>query len=150
MAAMRTATEKPTTAPNVPKPIRTKPSINAVFAMDCMISITLFRCFLSKPVKAAVAVFTSPPLRMNMEVIWISWAMAGRWNATARKSEIAMEKIARANPKISSKVIPETNMLLILDTSFWWLYWAEYLTMAVVMPQSLKLAMRFGADTAMK
>ena len=61
---------------------------------------------------------------------------------------MAIENIVRDKPKISSKANPETKMLLILSGSFWWLYWALYFTMAVLMPQSLKFAMRLGAATA--
>ena len=111
-------------------------------------SMTLFRCILSRPVKAADAVLTSAPVSMNRDVIWMSWAISGRWKMSARKPEMAIEKRVSASPRISSKAKPETSMLLIFSVSFWWLYWALYLTMAVVMPQSLKVAMRLGAPMA--
>ncbi len=101
------------------------------------------------PVKAAVAVLTKAPVRIKMDVIWINGAIAGRWYTFAKKPEIEIEKTASTKPRISSKAKPEAKTLRILCVSFSLLYWAEYLIIAVLMPQSLKVTIRLGAATAM-
>jgi hypothetical protein len=100
------------------------------------------------PVKAAVATFSIPPVRMTIELICMSSAIWGRWKPAARKPDMEIDRTVRIRPRSNSNVRPAMNMLLIFAVLFWWLYWAVYLTMAVLTPQSLKVAMRTGAFMA--
>lgn len=72
MPATRVAAVKPTVAPRVPNPKNTSAIIRPVLAMAWIISMMLFRCNFSMPVKAALAVVIMALLRINMEAIWIN------------------------------------------------------------------------------
>jgi hypothetical protein len=99
-------------------------------------------------VKAAVAAVTSAPVRMKKEAIWINGAIAGRLKLIAKKGERTKERRESNKPKTISNSTPETKMLLILATLFSLLYCAEYFIMAVLIPQSRNVEIRFGAVRA--
>ena len=139
----------PSMAPRVPSPSTTNPIMSTVLNIACNISMMLLRCIFSMPVKAAVAVFTNAPARMEKDAIWISCAIAGRlYSVVAKNPESASERIERDRPKAISKRNPETKRVRIFAALFSLLYWALYLIMAVFTPQSLKLAIRLGAANA--
>jgi hypothetical protein len=100
------------------------------------------------PVKAADAVLTSAPVKMKKEAIRINGAIAGRLKFVAKKPERTKERMESDKPRTISKSKPETKTLLILATLFSLLYWAEYFIMAVLIPQSRNVEIRFGAVRA--
>jgi hypothetical protein len=99
-------------------------------------------------VKAADAVLTSAPVKMKKEAIRINGAIAGRFKFIAKKGEITKERTESDKPKTISNNKPETKTLLILATLFSLLYCAEYFIMAVLIPQSRNVEIRFGAVRA--
>ena len=100
------------------------------------------------PVKAEVATVTNALVKMENEAIWISGVIVGRFRVDARKPERAKDRMESDKPKIISNNNAETNTLLILATSLSLLYCAENFIMAVVIPQSRNVAIRFGAARA--
>jgi len=100
-------------------------------------------------VNAAVAVFTSDPVRMKKDAIWIKGTIVGRCRLEAKKGESTNESKESDTPKSSSKTRPEIKMLLILAL-FSALYCAEYFTIAELTPQSRNVAIRVGAIRAIE
>jgi hypothetical protein len=101
------------------------------------------------PVNAAVAVFTSAPVRMKKEAIWIKGTIVGRRKLWAKRGERPNERRESDKPKMSSNSKPERKMLLILAL-FSALYCAEYFTIAELTPQSRNVAIRVGAIRAIE
>src|SRR5208283_2881034 len=95
------------------------------------------------PVNAAVAVFTSAPVRIIKEAIWIKGTIVGRCKLKAMRGERPNERRESDKPKMISNTKPEKKMLLILAL-FSALYCAEYFTMAELTPQSRNVAIRVG------
>jgi hypothetical protein len=133
----------------VPKPSTTRVIIIRILTIDWQMSMMLLSSILSVPVNAAVAAFMIPWAKIDTEAIWIKLTISGRWNKSiARKPESAKATAESTNPRAISKINPERKTFLISAVLSSARHCAVLLTMAELIPQSLKTPISVGAVKA--